>query len=222
MTEYEAGLPVAVAFPPEDRRARSPSAVAEAGWRQFHVAETEKYAHVTYFFNGGVEAPLAGRGAPCSSRARRSRPTTSQPEMSAAGVTDALVDGDRVGHATTSSSPTTRTRTWSATPASGMRRSRRSRPIDACLARVVAAIEAVDAADPDGPGRAARDHRRPRQRRRAARRRRATRSPPTRSTRCRSSSSGRAADGRRLARRRPRRRRADAAGARRPAAAGTG
>ena len=64
MTEYEAGLPVAVAFPPERSSARSRDAVADAGWRQFHVAETEKYAHVTYFFNGGVEAPLPGRGPP--------------------------------------------------------------------------------------------------------------------------------------------------------------
>ena len=62
LTEYEAGLPVDVAFPPEEARALA-EAVSEAGWRQFHVAETEKYAHVTYFFNGGVR-PLAGRGAP--------------------------------------------------------------------------------------------------------------------------------------------------------------
>ena len=62
MTEYEAGLPVEVAFPPEEARSLA-QAFSEAGWRQFHVAETEKYAHVTYFFNGGVEAPYPGRGA---------------------------------------------------------------------------------------------------------------------------------------------------------------
>ena len=61
MTEYEEGLPVLVAFPPETARSLA-QAFSEAGWRQFHVAETEKYAHVTYFFNGGVEAPVAGRG----------------------------------------------------------------------------------------------------------------------------------------------------------------
>jgi len=55
MTEYEAGLPVEVAFPAEEARSLA-HAAAEAGWRQFHVAETEKYAHVTYFFNGGREA----------------------------------------------------------------------------------------------------------------------------------------------------------------------
>jgi 2,3-bisphosphoglycerate-independent phosphoglycerate mutase len=54
MTAYEEGLPVEVAFPPEAARSLA-QAFAEAGWTQFHVAETEKYAHVTYFFNGGVE-----------------------------------------------------------------------------------------------------------------------------------------------------------------------
>jgi len=59
MTEYESGLPVQVAFPPEQARSLA-QAFSEAGWRQFHVAETEKYAHVTYFFNGGVETPYPG------------------------------------------------------------------------------------------------------------------------------------------------------------------
>ena len=59
MTEYEAGLPVEVAFPPEIGPVARRGGL-EAGWRQFHVAETEKYAHVTYFFNGGVEAPGPG------------------------------------------------------------------------------------------------------------------------------------------------------------------
>ena len=59
MADYEAGLPVQVAFPPEQARSLA-QAFAEAGWRQFHVAETEKYAHVTYFFNGGVEPPYPG------------------------------------------------------------------------------------------------------------------------------------------------------------------
>jgi 2,3-bisphosphoglycerate-independent phosphoglycerate mutase len=89
MTEYEAGLPVAVAFPPE-----TVTSLAEIfsglGWTQFHVAETEKYAHVTYFFNGGVEAPFPGEDrllVPSPSVATYDL----QPEMSAAGVTDALV-----------------------------------------------------------------------------------------------------------------------------------
>jgi 2,3-bisphosphoglycerate-independent phosphoglycerate mutase len=149
MTQYEDGLPVEVAFPPEIVRSLA-DAVAEAGWRQFHVAETEKYAHVTYFFNGGLEAAHRGED-------RRLIPSPRvatydlAPEMSAAGVTDALVEAigsgtydvivanfanpDMVGH----------TGDWDATL-------RALATIDACLARVVAAIEAVDAADPSAPG----------------------------------------------------------------------
>ena len=77
MTEYEAGLPVEVAFPPEEVPSLA-GAVSRAGWRQFHVAETEKYAHVTYFFNGGGSPPGPARtGSWC--RARRWPPTTSSP-----------------------------------------------------------------------------------------------------------------------------------------------
>jgi len=61
MTAYESGLPVAVAFPPEEARSLA-QVFSEAGWRQLHVAETEKYAHVTYFFNGGPGGALSGRG----------------------------------------------------------------------------------------------------------------------------------------------------------------
>ena len=149
MTEYEAGLPVEVAFPPEEAYSLA-HAAADAGWRQFHVAETEKYAHVTYFFNGGREAPLPGED-------RRLIPSPKvatydlQPEMSAAGVTDAIVEAiasdaydlivanfanpDMVGH----------TGVWSAAVAA-------VEAVDACLGRIVAALEALDAADPDGPG----------------------------------------------------------------------
>ena len=95
MTEYESGLPVEVAFGPEEARSLA-QAFSEAGWTQFHVAETEKYAHVTYFFNGGVEAPWPGEE-------RRLVPSPRvatydlQPEMSAAGVTDELVAAIRSG-----------------------------------------------------------------------------------------------------------------------------
>ena len=149
MTEYEAGLPVRVAFPPEIARSLA-DAVAEAGWRQFHVAETEKYAHVTYFFNGGLETAHPGED-------RRLIPSLKvatydlAPEMSAVGVTDALVEAigagaydfivanyanaDMVGH----------TGHWDATIQA-------LATVDACLARVVAAIEAVDAGEPDARG----------------------------------------------------------------------
>jgi 2,3-bisphosphoglycerate-independent phosphoglycerate mutase len=149
MTEYEAGLPVEVAFPPEEARSLA-EAFSEAGWTQFHVAETEKYAHVTYFFNGGVEAPYPGED-------RRLIPSPKvatydlEPAMSAVGVTDALVDAigsgrydfivanyanpDMVGH----------TGMWDATIAA-------LEVLDGCLARIATAINAVDADDPDAPG----------------------------------------------------------------------
>ncbi len=149
MTDYEGGLPVEVAFGPEEVRSLA-HAASDAGWRQFHVAETEKYAHVTYFFNGGREAPLPGED-------RRLIPSSKvstydlQPEMSAAGVVDALVGAiasggydlivanfanpDMVGH----------TGVWEATVAA-------VETVDGCLARIVAALEALDALEPDGPG----------------------------------------------------------------------
>src|SRR4029079_12224093 len=89
MTEYESGLPVSVAFPP-----LVVTSLAEVfsglGWRQFHVAETEKYAHVTYFFNGGVEQPWPGEDRVLIP-SQKVATYDLAPEMSAAGVTDALV-----------------------------------------------------------------------------------------------------------------------------------
>jgi 2,3-bisphosphoglycerate-independent phosphoglycerate mutase len=59
-TQYERGLPVAVAFPPESLDGLLGQVVAEAGLRQFRTAETEKYPHVTYFLNGGIEQAFPG------------------------------------------------------------------------------------------------------------------------------------------------------------------
>ena len=59
-TQYEHGLPVGVAFPPQPLDHLLGDVVAEHGLRQFRIAETEKYPHVTYFFNGGKERPLPG------------------------------------------------------------------------------------------------------------------------------------------------------------------
>src|SRR5206468_1295192 len=83
MTEYEADLPVLVAFPPEVVPCLA-GAFETAGWRQLHVAETEKYAHITYFLNGGREAPFEGED-----RVLVPSPKVAtydlQPEMSAPG-----------------------------------------------------------------------------------------------------------------------------------------
>jgi 2,3-bisphosphoglycerate-independent phosphoglycerate mutase len=90
-TEYEKGLPAEVAFPDEPLPGVLAEVVSNAGLRQFHTAETEKYAHVTYFLNGGREAPFPGEDrllVPSPRVATYDR----QPEMSAPAVTDALLD----------------------------------------------------------------------------------------------------------------------------------
>jgi len=60
MTEYDPKLGLAVAFPKEEPRNVLAEVLSRAGLTQLHIAETEKYAHVTFFFNGGREAPFPG------------------------------------------------------------------------------------------------------------------------------------------------------------------
>ena len=59
-TQVEQSLPVQVAFPPEPLDHLLGQVIAESGLRQYRTAETEKYPHVTYFMNGGIEQPLPG------------------------------------------------------------------------------------------------------------------------------------------------------------------
>ena len=143
MTEYREGWAYPVAFPPRapgDDAGRG--ARRRAAARQLHVAETEKYAHVTYFFNGGREAGVGGRGAP-PGRSPRDVPTYDlKPEMSAARRADAFCRALGARTATASGSSTSPTPTWSATPASSRPRSRRSRRSTRCLGEVVAAVHA--------------------------------------------------------------------------------
>jgi 2,3-bisphosphoglycerate-independent phosphoglycerate mutase len=90
-TEYETGLPAEVAFPDEPLNQVLAEVVSRVGWRQFHTAETEKYAHVTYFLNGGREAPFKGEDrllVPSPKIATYDL----QPEMSAQAVTDVLLE----------------------------------------------------------------------------------------------------------------------------------
>lgn len=60
LTQYDAKLPVAVAFEPQNLNNILGEVIAQKGLKQFRTAETEKYPHVTYFFNGGLESPFAG------------------------------------------------------------------------------------------------------------------------------------------------------------------
>ncbi|MCI6869677.1 MAG: 2,3-bisphosphoglycerate-independent phosphoglycerate mutase [Selenomonadales bacterium] len=113
MTQFEEGLNVKVAFPPEAIVNTLGEIVSKAGMTQLRIAETEKYAHVTFFFNGGVEEPYEGED-----RILVPSPKVAtydlQPEMSAIEVTDKVVEaiksrkydfiilnyanGDMVGH----------------------------------------------------------------------------------------------------------------------------
>ena len=94
LTEYDPTLPVAVAFPKEFPENVLADVVSDAGLRQLHIAETEKYAHVTFFFNGGVEEPKVGEER-ILIPSPRVETYDLQPEMSAPGVTEALVEAIR-------------------------------------------------------------------------------------------------------------------------------
>ena len=90
-TEYEKGLAAEVAFSDEPLDQVMAEVVSQAGWRQFHTAETEKYAHVTYFLNGGREAPFPGEDRLLVPSPRVATYDL-RPEMSARAVTDVLLD----------------------------------------------------------------------------------------------------------------------------------
>ena len=79
LTEYDPDIDAPVAFPKEFPHNVLADVLADAGLRQYHIAETEKYAHVTFFLNGGVEEPEGGRSGACSSPAPRWPPTTCSP-----------------------------------------------------------------------------------------------------------------------------------------------
>ena len=143
MTLYDQTFDVPVAFPSQSMARIVGEVVSSAGMTMLRTAETEKYAHVTYFFNGGIETPFPGED-------RRLVPSQKvatydlAPEMSAAGITDVLcaaiaarehdfvlcnyANGDMVGH--TGSIPATL---------------KAVEVVDQCLARVLAAAEAAGA-----------------------------------------------------------------------------
>ncbi|MBI4093246.1 MAG: 2,3-bisphosphoglycerate-independent phosphoglycerate mutase [Candidatus Kerfeldbacteria bacterium] len=90
MTEYEQNLPVLIAFPPEIVTNPLAKVISDLGEKQVHIAETEKYAHVTFFFNGGMETPFPGED-----RILTPSPSVStydqKPEMSAREMTERAI-----------------------------------------------------------------------------------------------------------------------------------
>jgi 2,3-bisphosphoglycerate-independent phosphoglycerate mutase len=92
MTEYEEGWPYPVAFPPERPEITIGAVLAGAGERQLHVAETEKYPHVTYFFNGGDEEAYAGEQRELVASPRDVPTYDHKPEMSAPEAAGAFVE----------------------------------------------------------------------------------------------------------------------------------
>ncbi|MGO9488337.1 MAG: 2,3-bisphosphoglycerate-independent phosphoglycerate mutase [Solirubrobacteraceae bacterium] len=91
MTPYQQGWPYPSAFASARPRDTLAAAISRAGKTQLHVAETEKYAHVTYFFNGGVEQPLPGERRELVPSQRDVPTYDRKPEMSAHEITDAFV-----------------------------------------------------------------------------------------------------------------------------------
>jgi 2,3-bisphosphoglycerate-independent phosphoglycerate mutase len=91
MTEYEEGWPYPVVFPPSHPSVTLSGVLAAAGARQLHVAETEKYPHVTYFFNGGIEEPCAGERRELVPSPRDVATYDLKPEMSAREAARAFV-----------------------------------------------------------------------------------------------------------------------------------
>lgn len=91
MIEYEKNLPVSIVFPPENIKNGLGEIISRHKLKQLRVSETEKYAHVTYFFNGGREDPWSGED-----RILIPSPSVSRydetPEMSASKITDKVVE----------------------------------------------------------------------------------------------------------------------------------
>jgi 2,3-bisphosphoglycerate-independent phosphoglycerate mutase len=92
MTEYEEGWPYPVAFAPQRPATTIGAVIAARGERQLHVAETEKYPHVTYFFNGGEETPYAGEERELVPSPRDVPTYDYKPAMSAVEAAAAFVD----------------------------------------------------------------------------------------------------------------------------------
>ena len=97
MTQYDKNFTLPYVLPPEHPNNILANVFTHLHWRNLRVAETEKYAHVTYFFNGGNEKPYPGE-----ERALVPSPKVAtydlKPEMSAAGITDVIVKAIESGN----------------------------------------------------------------------------------------------------------------------------
>jgi 2,3-bisphosphoglycerate-independent phosphoglycerate mutase len=140
MTQYDATFPFPMAFGPMVLHRIVAQVLADRGKTMFRTAETEKYAHVTYFFNGGVEAPYKGEERELVPSVKDVATYDQRPEMSAVGVTDVLcraiearshdfilcnyANGDMVGHSGVLAAAVKAVET-----------------VDTCLARVAASAE---------------------------------------------------------------------------------
>ncbi|HEX4838795.1 MAG TPA: 2,3-bisphosphoglycerate-independent phosphoglycerate mutase, partial [Solirubrobacteraceae bacterium] len=91
LTEYEEGWPYPVAFAPQRPDITLSQVIARSGARQLHVAETEKYPHVTYFFNGGEETPCNGERRELVPSPRDVPTYDRKPQMSAREATAAFL-----------------------------------------------------------------------------------------------------------------------------------
>jgi 2,3-bisphosphoglycerate-independent phosphoglycerate mutase len=92
LTQYEEDWDYPVVFPPHRPKITIAQVISDAGLAQLHVAETEKYPHVTYFFNGGEEQPYPGETRELVPSPRDVPTYDKKPEMSAREATDAFVE----------------------------------------------------------------------------------------------------------------------------------
>lgn len=97
LTTYDAAFGLPVAYPRETYPNIFPEVIARAGLKQFRCAETEKYAHVTYFFNGGREPPFDGEDRKMIPSPKDVPTYDKKPEMSAAAVAQAVTEAIGLG-----------------------------------------------------------------------------------------------------------------------------
>lgn len=94
-TRYRDDLPAKVAFPPQKITTRVADIISRKGYKQLRIAETEKFAHVTYFFNGGLSEPFPGEDR-IFVPSKNAPSYASVPEMSAKEVTEKLIKAIRM------------------------------------------------------------------------------------------------------------------------------